>query len=228
MDVRDRPLRRHEVHLRQPRGAREERLHRHLDPRREHAADVLPGRGDGVEVRRRPEVDHDARRAVALARRDGVHDPVRADLARVVVPDRDAGPRPRADHEERRLRVPLGELGVRPLERRDRRREAHGGHVLEAEVPQLEEPGQERRRARPRSARPRWPRASARRAGPPRRARRRSGCSRRRPRAARGARYAASSSPVRVSPSFSASVSGVSAGSSPSPRSSSIVTSLDV
>ena len=45
---------------------------------REHAADVLTRRGDRVEVRGGPEVDDDARRAVALARRHRVHDPVRA------------------------------------------------------------------------------------------------------------------------------------------------------
>ena len=74
----------------EPRGAREERVHRDLDPRREHAADVLAVRRDDVEVRRRAEVDDDARRAVALARRDRVDDPVGPDLARVVVADRDA------------------------------------------------------------------------------------------------------------------------------------------
>ena len=56
-----------EVDLDEPRRAREERVHRDLDPRREHAADVLARRRDDVEVRRGAEVDHDARRAVALA-----------------------------------------------------------------------------------------------------------------------------------------------------------------
>ena len=86
-----------EVDLDEPRGAREERVHRDLDAGRQHAADVLAGGRDDVEVRRRAEVDDDARRAVPLARRDGVDDPVRPDLARVVVADRDAGLRPRPD-----------------------------------------------------------------------------------------------------------------------------------
>ena len=92
------------VDLDEARRAREERLHRGLDPGREHAADVLARRRDDVEVRRRAEVDDDHRRAVALLGGDRVDDPVGPDLARVVVADRDprldAGP----DDEDRRLR----------------------------------------------------------------------------------------------------------------------------
>ena len=104
-----------ERHLRQPRRAREERVHRDLDPRREHAADVLARGRDDVEVRRRAEVDDDRRRAVALARRDRVRDPVRADLARVVVADRHAGRDAGAEHEQ---------LGARPSARRSARTRA--------------------------------------------------------------------------------------------------------
>ena len=98
-----------ERHLRQPRGAREQRVHRDLDPRREHAADVLARRRDDVEVRRGAEVDHDRGRAVALARRDRVRDPVGPDLARVVVADRHAGRDARAEHEQLGARPALGE-----------------------------------------------------------------------------------------------------------------------
>ena len=100
----DHRRRRGVVDLHEPRGAREQRLHRDLDPRREHAADVLALRRDDVEVRRGAEVDDDDRRAVALLRRDRVHDPVRPDLARIVVADRDPGLDARADDEQRRLR----------------------------------------------------------------------------------------------------------------------------
>ena len=96
LERRDRRLadhrrRRDEVDLDEPGRAREQRVHRDLDPGREHAADVLALGRDDVEVRRGAEVDDDARRAVALARRDRVRDPVGPDLARVVVADRDAG-----------------------------------------------------------------------------------------------------------------------------------------
>ena len=79
--------------LAEPRRAREERVHRDLDPRREHAAGELARRRDDVEVGRGAEVDDDRRGAVALARRHGVGDPVGPDLARVVVADRHAGRR---------------------------------------------------------------------------------------------------------------------------------------
>src|SRR5438477_545846 len=57
-----------EIDVSQSRGTPEQRVHRDLDSRREHAADVLRLRGDDVEVRRRAEVDDDARRAVAVRR----------------------------------------------------------------------------------------------------------------------------------------------------------------
>ena len=132
-----------EVDLHEPRGAGEERVHRDLDPGRENAADVLPVRGDDVEVRGRAEVDDDARRAVALARGDRVDDPVGPDLARIVVEDRDAGLVPGPDDEERRLRVVARELLVGADERRHGRGEADAADVLEAEVAQLEQPADE-------------------------------------------------------------------------------------
>ena len=52
--------RRDEVDLDETGRTREKRVHRDLDPRREHTADVLAFRRDDVEVRRRSEVDHDA------------------------------------------------------------------------------------------------------------------------------------------------------------------------
>ena len=92
------------VDLDEPRRTREERLHRGLDSRREHAADVLARRRDDVEVRRGAEVDDDHGSAVALLRGDRVDDPVGTDLARVVVADRDPGLDARPDDEDRRLR----------------------------------------------------------------------------------------------------------------------------
>ena len=80
--LRDHAFGRDERHLRQPRRAREERVHRDLHPRRQHAAGELARGRDDVEVRRGAEVDDDGRRAVPLPRADGVGDPIRADLAR--------------------------------------------------------------------------------------------------------------------------------------------------
>ena len=128
-----------EVDLEEPGGPREERLHRDLDPRREHPADVLAGRGDDVEVRRRPEVDDDARGAVALPRRDRVHDAVRPDLARRVVPHGDPRADPGPDDEQRRVRPALRELLVLADEPRHRRGEADAG-----ERPEVEQAAEER------------------------------------------------------------------------------------
>ena len=109
-----------EVDLHEPRGPREERVHRDLDPGREHAADVLARRAETMsKFVRGAEVDDDARRAVALARGDGVDDPVR--------------PRPRAGRrsgsgsrssrpgptiEQRRLQPALGDPLPLALQRR--------------------------------------------------------------------------------------------------------------
>ena len=79
----DHVLRRDERHLRQPRGAREERVQRDLDAGREHAAEVLALRRDDVEVRRRAEVDDDRRPALRSRPRPRPRS-VGADLARVL------------------------------------------------------------------------------------------------------------------------------------------------
>ena len=122
-----------EVDPHQASGAGEERVHRDLDPRREHPAHVLPLRRDDVEVRGRPEVDGDARRAVAVARGDRVHDPVGADLVRVVVSNRDPGLRAGADDEDLRLRPALREELELAHERRHRRGEADAVDRVEVE-----------------------------------------------------------------------------------------------
>ena len=72
----DDALGRAERHPWQPSRTREEGVHRDLDSRCEHTAGELPGRRDDVEVRGGAEVDDDRGGAVALARRDGVRDPV--------------------------------------------------------------------------------------------------------------------------------------------------------
>jgi hypothetical protein len=111
---------------------REQRVHRDLDPRREHAADVLAIGRDDVEVRRRPEVDDDRGRPVALLHRDRVRDPVGADLSRIVVPQRDAGADARTEHERRQPRA-VREPLVLAHERRNGRREADAVHDVEVE-----------------------------------------------------------------------------------------------
>ena len=95
----DRGLGRDEVDLDEAGGAFEQRIHRDLDPRRENTADVLPRDRDDVEVRRRAEIDDDRGRAVTLPGRNRVRDPVGADLAWVVVTDRDSSFRPRPENE---------------------------------------------------------------------------------------------------------------------------------
>ncbi len=110
------------VDLEEAGGAREQRIHRDLDPRREHAADVLARSRDHVEVRRRAEVDDDARHPVPLLRGDRVRDPVGPDLARVVVADRDAGADART-HRQQLDAHPFGQLVVGLEQARNRRRE---------------------------------------------------------------------------------------------------------
>ena len=92
----DRRLRRLEVDLEQPRRALGQGVERDLDARREHAAEVLAVRRDDVVVDRGAEVDRDARRPDPLVGGERVHQPVGADLVRVVHPDRHAGLEPGA------------------------------------------------------------------------------------------------------------------------------------
>ena len=115
----DRRLGRDEVDLDEPGGTLEQGVHRDLDSWRENAAYVFALRRDHVEVRRRPEVHDDARRPVPLEGGDRVRDPVRADLARVVIPERNPSARPRTEDEQRHA-LPLRELLVRPHQRRHR------------------------------------------------------------------------------------------------------------
>jgi hypothetical protein len=136
----DHRRRRDEVHLEEACRAREERVHRDLHAGSEHAPRVLAGGGDDVEVRRGPEVDDDAGRAVELLGGDGVGDPVRADLARVVVQHRHPGARPRADHVQRGVRPPLRDLFVRAEQRRHDAREADTVHRLRVEEPGERQP----------------------------------------------------------------------------------------
>ena len=76
-----------EIDTTETRRPREERVHRNLDAGCKHASDEIPfGRND-VEVRRRPEIDDDRRRAVTRVCRDGVDDAIRPDVARIVVED---------------------------------------------------------------------------------------------------------------------------------------------
>ncbi len=103
-----------------------------------HAADVLALGRDDVEVRRRPEVDDDDGRAVALLGGDGVHDPVRPDFARVVVADRDPGLHSRPDHEKRCVRPLAGEF--LPLADED----GHGAREADpVDALEIEESGEE-------------------------------------------------------------------------------------
>ena len=103
-----------------PRSAREERVHRDLDPRRQHPARELARGRDDVEVRRGAEVDDHAWRAMAFARGDGVRDPVRADLARIVVANRHSGRHARPEHEQLHSCPPLREALVFAHELRHR------------------------------------------------------------------------------------------------------------
>ena len=134
---------------------------------------------DDVEVRRRAEVDDDARRAVALLRGHGVRDPVGPDLARVVVADRDPGADARAHDEQPARRPSAGELLVLADERRHRRRQADAVDRVE-----VEQTVDQDVRARPPCGAARSRRGSARRAGRRRTRRRPSACC---PRRLRGA-----------------------------------------
>src|SRR5215210_2182808 len=77
-----------DLHARKAGGSRREGLERDLDAGRYDPAEVLPRRRDHVVVDRGAEVDRDAGPAHAVVGRDGVDEPVRAELLGPVDPDR--------------------------------------------------------------------------------------------------------------------------------------------
>ncbi len=109
------------VDLHEARRAGEQSIHRDLDSRREDTADVFARGRDDVEVRRRPEVDHDHGSAVAFLGRNRIHDPVGSDLAGIVVLDRDPRLDARPDDEERCVGPLRGEQLPLTHENRHRR-----------------------------------------------------------------------------------------------------------
>ena len=132
-------LRRQQVDRRQLRAARRQRRERDLDARHEHAAEEVALGADDVEVHRRAEVHADRRPAEALADRDGVGEPVGADLARVVVAQRHPGLQARADGEHRVAEVALAHREPLRLERRHRRGDDRRADVGEPDAAQLEQ-----------------------------------------------------------------------------------------
>ena len=99
-------------------------VERDLEPRRDRAAEVLAGVGDGVEVDPGPEVDDDAGLAEALVGGDRVDEAVGADLERVLDLDRHPGLDPGPDEQASRLQVALcrsartrARAGARPRRR---------------------------------------------------------------------------------------------------------------
>src|SRR4051812_47495363 len=106
-----------------------------LDPRRERTAEELALVTDDVEVGRRTEVDDDRRPAVQRVRRQGVHDAVRPDLARVVVEDRDTGANTRLDDDGGVIRVEGGEDPAQLLQNSPyRRTEDHASGAAASRV----------------------------------------------------------------------------------------------
>src|SRR3954453_10278061 len=138
----DEGLGRDELDPRQARRPRGERLERDLDARGDERAEQRAIARDDVVGDRRAEVDDDAGVLHPLVGRDRVDEPVGAELARIVDPDRHPRPPPRADDEQFAPEVPPADLA--PLDR-------EGGHgrgddrrveVGELEPPQAEQAGQ--------------------------------------------------------------------------------------
>ena len=135
----DRSLRGGEIDPRELRRAGGEGLQRDLDPRSDHAAEVLAGTRDHVEVGRGAEVDRHAGSVHLRMCRDGVDEAVRSELVRVVDQDRHPGLQGRPHQQAGSAQVALGEVLVLGPELRD-----HGGddrpvEALEAQVVELEQ-----------------------------------------------------------------------------------------
>ena len=138
----DHAARRREVDLGQPRAALGERFERDLDAGHQRAAEVLAL----ARRRRRRWWRCRSRRtreaAEALADRDRVDEPVGADLARVVVADRHAGPGAGADGEHLVAEVALGHRRPLGLELGHGRGDDRGVELVEPVAAQLEQVAQ--------------------------------------------------------------------------------------
>ena len=135
----DRPIRGAQLDPRQLGGPRRERLEAELEPGRDGAADVGAVGGHAVERRRRPEVDDDRRRAVQPRGGQRVDQPVGADVARPVDPDRRSAPcpaRPTMSGRSRRSAMASTRRGQRRHDRgQGDRVEVAERHPVQAEQP---------------------------------------------------------------------------------------------
>src|SRR4051812_8644295 len=140
----DELARRPDVDLGQLGGALGQRVHRDLDARRDDAAQVLALRADRVVGDRGAEVhDHD-RVADLVVGGDRVDEPVRADLAGVVVAQRHPGLHAGADHEHLVAQIARGHVPPLGPELGHRRGDDRRADVREAHAAQLEQRGEPR------------------------------------------------------------------------------------
>ena len=123
-------------------NALEQRLHGDRDAGRNGATQVLALRSDGVERGGRPEVDDDQALRPFVVRRDGVHDAVRAHLARVVVENGHARLRSRADEERLLVEEALAHLLEGKLHRRHDAGDDHVVYLLELDAGEIEQRAQ--------------------------------------------------------------------------------------
>ena len=114
-------------------------------PRTDDAAEILAFRRHRVERRRRAEVDHDDRQALAVDRESGdpVGDAIGADLARVVDQDRHAAVDRRLEHQRHAAEVLADHGDQRPGQRRHDRRDDDAGDVALADLVAFAEVGDE-------------------------------------------------------------------------------------
>ena len=127
-------LRRHELDARQLRSAREERVRRGAEARRDDAAEEVAVRVDDVERRRRADVDDDERPAVGFVGADDVDDAVGADRARVLIVQADARADAGADDERLDVEIAFAHLDHRHDERRHDGGDDDGVDVLHADA----------------------------------------------------------------------------------------------
>ncbi|CDN41104.1 hypothetical protein BN871_AB_01020 [Paenibacillus sp. P22] len=115
------------------------RFRRDADARHDGAAQISAARIDIIEGRRRTEIDDDERRAVFLDAGDRIHDAVRSDLARILVPDVEARLDAGTDDERGVPKVVDRQLLQRPHERRHDRRDDDSVDGIDGNAGELEE-----------------------------------------------------------------------------------------
>ncbi len=123
----------------EPRRARKKRVGGDADAGHQRAAQIFAALGDHVEIDGRAEIHHDARPAVLCEGGHAIDDAVGAHFLRIVVVDGHAGADAGLDEKRLGMKISLGHLLERGIQRRHNRTDDHAVNFVGIEARQREQ-----------------------------------------------------------------------------------------